>query len=156
MNRYLNKLGGVMKKFLISLLVVMPLLTGCTSNIVAKYDDFNETFTGKSYYDSLSYRATIDVISDKNQARCIGNAKVYTYPVWQFELKCSDGRAITGLLPSGKTEGKAFTNRNEKITFSVAKTQGAINNISKNYRNSVSHKSDIDSSNVPIQVIMQR
>lgn len=144
------------KKIFISLLVIMPLLTGCTSNIVAKYDNFNETFTGKSYYDSLSYRATIDVTSDKNQARCIGNAKVYTYPVWQFELKCSDGRAITGLLPSGKTEGKAFTNRNETITFSVAKTQGTINNIAKNYQNTINQKDNIDNSKVPMQVIMER
>lgn len=144
------------KKNFISLLIIMPLLTGCTSNIVAKYDDFNETFTGKSYYDSLSYRATIDVTSDKNQARCIGNAKVYTYPVWQFELKCSDGRAITGLLPSGKTEGKAFTNRNETITFSVAKTQGTINNIAKNYRNAINQKDNVDNSKIPMQVIMER
>ncbi len=143
------------KKFLIGLLAVIPLLTGCTSNIVAKYDDFNETFRGKSYYDSLSYRATIDVTSDINKARCIGNAKVYTYPVWQFNLKCSDGRAITGLLVSGETEGRAFTNRNETITFSVAKTQGAVNNISKNYHNLVKQKSNIDNTKIPMSVIMQ-
>lgn len=142
--------------FLICLLAIMPLVSGCTSNIIAKYDDYNETFSGKSYYDSLAYRATIDVVSDKNQVRCIGNANIYSYPVWQFDLKCSDGRAITGLLISGEKEGKAFTNRNETITFSVAKTQGVTNSITKAYQDAASKKASIDNSKVPMQVIIQK
>lgn len=143
------------KILILGLLVLLPIITsGCTSNITAKYDDYNETFSGKSYYDSLSYRATIDVTSDKTGARCIGNAKIYTYPVWQFLLKCSDGRAITGLLTSGKSEGKAFTNRNETITFTVAKTQNTINNAAKNYAHAINNKSAVDSSKVPIKVII--
>lgn len=145
------------KKILLfgTLLILPVLVSGCSSNITAKYDDFNETFRGTSYYDSLSYRATIDITSDKNNARCIGNAKIYTYPIWQFDLKCSDGRAITGLVPSGKSEGKAFTNRNETITFTVAKKQSTIKNASQKYTRENSNKPDVDSSKENIQVIMQ-
>ncbi len=131
-------------------------VSGCTSNIVAKYDNYNETFSGKTYYDSLAYRATIDVISDRNQARCIGNAKMYTYPIWQFDLVCSDGRSVTGLLTSGKTEGTAFTNRNEKITFTIAKKQNTIARAESKYQSEVKNAPMLDNSKEHIKVIMQR
>lgn len=56
-----------MKKFVtFGVLLLLPLIvSGCTSNITAKYDNYDETFTGKTYYDSLTYRATIDVTSEK-------------------------------------------------------------------------------------------
>lgn len=143
------------KLFIISLFAILPLLvSGCSSNIVAKYNDYNETFTGKTYYNSLAYTATIDVISNKNNAHCIGNAHMHSYPMWQFQLTCSDGRAITGLLPSGILEGKAFTNRNELITFSVAKKQSTVNKILSEYQTDIKNAPKADNSKDRMQVIM--
>lgn len=150
-------LGGKMKKkiFIFSMLALLPLIvSGCSSNITAKYDDFNETFTGKSYYDPMYGRAVIEVKSDKTGALCIGKSSIYVPPMWTFNLTCSDGRAIIGKLMGGKTEGKAITSRNETITFTVAKKQSTINNASKNYTNLINEKPPVDNTNIPIQVIM--
>lgn len=139
------------------LFAALPLIvSGCSSNVVAKYDNYNETFTGKTFYDSLTYRATIDVTSDKNNARCLGNAKMYMYPIWQFKLVCSDGRMIVGTLQSGQKEGQAFTNRNETITFSVAKKQSTINGTRKIYNGAIINKPSLDNSKEHIQVILQQ
>lgn len=147
-----------MKKFVtFGVLLLLPLIvSGCTSNITAKYDNYDETFTGKTYYDSLTYRATIDVTSEKNNARCLGNAKMFMYPVWQFKLVCSDGRMIIGTLPSGKLEGQAFTNRNETITFSVAKKQGTIQKVKAQYNAQTQNKPTLDNKKEHIQVVMQQ
>ena len=150
-----------MKKKVLKLCLVgfLPILVSgctCTSNIVAKYDDYNETFSGKTYYDSLLYRATIDVTSNSNGAKCIVNAKMYTPAIWQFDLVCSDGRSITGLLPSGKTEGTAFTNRNEKITFTVALKQSNIEKARTRYECDIRSAPMLDNSKEHIKVIMQR
>ena len=146
-----------MKKifFIFSLFVLLPILSGCSSNIIAKYDDYNETFRGKSYYDPVIGRATIKVESDKSKAICTGNAFLFQYPIWQFKLTCSDGRAIQGTLTSATVEGKAFTNRNELITFSVAKKQSTINNAAKRYNSEIQNKPKIDNLKEHIQVIMQ-
>ena len=65
------------KNFYFVLFATLPLIvSGCTSNIIAKYDNYNEIFTGKSYYDPLAYRATINVTSSKNGAKCYGNANM--------------------------------------------------------------------------------
>lgn len=132
------------------------MLTGCSSNIVAKYDNYNEMFTGKTYYDSLTYRATIDVVSNKNGSRCIGNANMYMYPMWQFKLICSDGRMITGTLESGSAEGHAFTNRNEMLTFSVAKKQSSIEEAKSRYTTQIQNKPILDNSKEHIKVIIQQ
>lgn len=147
-----------MKKiFYFVLFATLPLIvSGCTSNIIAKYDNYNEIFTGKSYYDPLAYRATINVTSSKNGAKCYGNANMYTYPIWQFNLTCSDGRAITGLLTDGLSEGTAFTNRNETITFSVAKKQSTIEKTQVKYRADIKNNPMLDNSKEHIKVIMQQ
>mgnify|MGYP006916044130 CR=1 FL=1 len=143
------------KIFILGMLALMPFVaSGCTSNITAKYDNYNETFTGKSYYDPMYGRAVIEVKSDKTGALCIGKSSKYVQPMWTFNLTCSDGRAITGKLMGGQTEGKAITSRNETITFTVAKTQATINSASKNYSNSIKDKPFADNTNVPIQVFM--
>ncbi len=137
-----------------TLLLLMSVVSGCTSNITAKYDDYNETFSGTSYYDPMYGRAVVEVRSDNTGALCIGKSIIFVPPMWTFNLACSDGRSITGKLFGGKTEGKAFTNRNETITFTVAKKQSTISNAAKNYHNSISDKPAVDSSKIPIQVIM--
>ncbi len=145
-----------MKKILkIGLLVAMPLiLTGCASNITAKYDDYNETFSGKSYYDPMTARAVIDVTSDKNGAHCIGNGSFRGMPIWQFSLSCSDGRKIIGTIHHALPEGTAITNRNEKITFTVAKKQSTIKTAHEKYVKDINQKPALDNSKVPMMVIM--
>lgn len=145
-----------MKKiFYFMLFATLPLIvSGCTSNITAKYDNYNETFTGKTYYNSLAYRATIDATSSKTGAKCYGNANMYTYPIWQFQLTCSDGRAITGIVTSGILEGTAFTNRNETITFTVAKRAKTINLFKQKYYNEIRNKPPVDDTKQHIKVIM--
>lgn len=147
-----------MKKIFYCLLfATLPLIvSGCTSNITAKYDNYNETFTGKSYYDPLVGRATIKVNSDKNNAECIGNALIYAPYVWQFKLVCSDGRMITGIVNDGITEGTAFTNRNETITFSVAKKQSTINKARTKYKTEIKNNPMLDNTKEHIKVIMQQ
>lgn len=141
-----------------SLIFLLPLLmlffTGCTSNITAKYDDYNETFSGKTHYNAFAVRATIDVVSDKNGAICFGNASMYAYPIWQFKLNCSDGRAIKGLLKSANLEGRAFTSRNEIITFSVAKTQKTINSMKQKYNLQIKDKPLLDNKKELMQVYL--
>lgn len=145
-----------MKKiFLLLAVCTLPLfLCACTSNIVAKYDDYNETFTGKSYYDPMYGRAVIEVTSDKTGALCIGKSSKYVQPMWLFDLTCSDGRAITGKLMGGYSEGRAITSRNETITFTVAKTQNTINNAADKYKQAISRNRQLDNSKEPMQVVM--
>lgn len=145
-----------MKKiFYCMLFAILPLIvSGCTSNITAKYDNYNETFSGKSYYDPLYARAVIEVRSNKTGALCIGKSIIYVPPMWTFDLTCSDGRAITGKLMGGQTEGKAFTNRNETITFSVAKREKTINLFKQKYYNEIRNKPPVDDTKQHIKVIM--
>lgn len=146
-----------MKKILkLGFLIIMPvMLAGCTSNITAKYDDYNETFTGKSYYDPMTARAVIDVTSDKNGTHCIGNGNFRGIPIWQFNLTCSDGRKIIGTIQSALPEGTAFTNRNETITFTVAKRQSTIKAAQDKYTKSINNKPSLDNSKRPMTVIME-
>ena len=137
------------------MLALLPLfVSGCSSNITAKYDDFNETFSGKSYYDPMYGRAVIEAKSDKTNVLCIGKSVIFVPPMWVFNLTCSDGRAITGKLMGGQTEGKAITSRNETITFTVAKKQSTINSAYKNYTHAINEKPPVDNTNIPMQVIM--
>lgn len=145
-----------MKKnlFIFGILMLIPfVVSGCTSHITAKYDDFNETFSGSSFYDPVYGRAVIEVKSDKTGALCIGKSIIYVPPMWIFNLSCSDGRAITGKLMGGQTEGKAFTDRNETITFTVAKKQKTINAASNKYKNVINQKPSVDARKIPVQVI---
>ena len=146
-----------MKKIFLSFVIlILPLIvSGCSSNIIAKFDDYNETFSGKSYYDPMTRRATITVKSDTSDTICSGNAKLWQYPMWQFKLTCSDGRMVQGTLKSATTEGEAFTNRNELITFSVAKKQSTIKKVRNKYDSEILSKPQLDKKKVPIQVIMQ-
>lgn len=147
-----------MKKiFYFMLFAILPLIvSGCTSNIIAKYDNYNETFSGKSYYDPLYARAVIEVKSNKTGALCIGKSIIYVPPMWTFDLTCSDGRAITGKLMGGQTEGKAFTNRNETITFSVAKKQSTIEKAQTKYKTEIKNNPMLDNTKEHIKVIMQQ
>lgn len=141
-----SSIGGFMKKlFGILALAFLPLiLTGCSSNIVAKFDDYNEVFVGKSYYDPVTVRATIVANSLKNNVECHGNAHMYQYPMWQFNLKCSDGRVIDGTLQSTKLNGTAFTSRNEAISFTVSKKQSTIKSAQSTYQMQLKDKPELD------------
>lgn len=76
--------------------------------------------------------------------------------MWTFDLICSDGRAITGKLMGGQTEGKAFTNRNETITFSVAKKQSTVEKAQTKYKTEIKNNPMLDDTKEHIKVIMQQ
>lgn len=135
-----------MKKFIlcISLFMLMVTASGCTSIVVAKYDDYNETFTGVSNYDPSIRKALIELTSSRNKTKCLGHANAYYPPFWEFKVVCNDGRNIIGSIRDLSQEGTGFTNRNENVTFSVIKTQTLADEIYKRYIRNVSDKPDLD------------
>lgn len=145
-----------MKKLLLSLVAIMLITSGCTSYITAQYDDFKETFTGAAGYDPTYGRAVITLKSDQNGTLCTGNTPFYRgLYVYHFNLVCSDGRMITGTMPHGSYTGKAFTNRNEILSFSISKTKKGFRNNNIIYRQSADKNPPLDNTKEPIQVIMQ-
>lgn len=147
-----------MKKILclITLLGVMIISCGCESYISAIYDDFNETFQGNAYYDPSVGRAVVTLKSDVNETICTGSTPFYHgIPVYNFNILCSDGRMITGVLPVGLTSGKAFTNRNEILTYKITKTKKSAQDDINAYKQIAVTKPILDNSKEHIQVIMQ-
>lgn len=129
-------------------------LSGCSSMVVAKYDDFNETFVGTSTYDPSMKRALVDVTSTRNHTKCLGHATVYSPQVWEFKVVCNDGRNIIGSIMQLTQESTGFTNRNENITFSVVKTQKQVDEIHKRYLRDTQNKPDLDNTKKPLPANM--
>ena len=147
-----------MKKILciLSVFTIMLLVSGCTSYIVAKYDDYNEIFTGNAYYDPSYGRASIYLKSSINGTICTGSTPYYQgIYVYNFSLLCSDGRMITGSMLHGKYEGQAFTNRNEILSFVVAKTKKNFEKNVSAYQIASQGKPALDKQKERIRVIMQ-
>ena len=147
-----------MKKFwcFLSILVVMFITSGCTSYITARYDDYNETFSGNAYYDPSYGRAAISLKSDVNGTICTGSTPFYQgIAVYNFSLICSDGRMITGSMLNGKYEGQAFTNRNETLSFVIAKSKKNFEKNMSAYRIAAQEKPALNAQKEKIQVIMQ-
>ena len=144
------------KKIFKMSMLIMPVifLTGCTSNITAKFDDYNETFSGHSY--TSGGKAFINMKSDLTGTQCIGNARIKVPFIWQFSLTCSDGRTVKGYLFDGEKEGKAFTNRNELITFTAAKRKKTINEARQRYYASVQNKPSSDKTKENVKVIISQ
>lgn len=132
-----------MRKVLISICIIMATVSfsGCTSYVVGKYDDYNDTFVGTSNYDPLIKKALVEVISTKNKTKCIGQAEAAKFPAyWKFDLVCNDGRNIMGTIADYETESYGFTNRNENVTFSVVKKQSTLTEIHRNYVRQTANK----------------
>lgn len=146
-----------MKKVCIAVLcsvILTSITSGCSSKIVAKFDEYNETFVGISNYDPTYGRAVIEVRSTNNGTICKGKANKFVPAIWNFDLLCSDGRAIKGDLYGGNIEGNAFTSRNETITFTVAKLQSTIDDANRQYKRQVKNKPELDNTLIPMQVHM--
>ena len=145
-----------MKSKLLFLLTLPLVLSGCTSHIAATYDNFNETFDGYAVYDPAYGRASIELVSDKNGTICVGSTPYYQgIARYNFNIVCSDGRMITGNLYHGQNTGRAFTNRNETLSFSVHKLLKKQEIALKEYRTSASNKPNLDNKKQQIPVVMQ-
>ena len=147
-----------MKKNLLltSIIFTMVLTSGCSSYIAAKYDNYNETFQGKAYYDPSYGRASISLKSDVNSTICTGSTPFYQgIYVYNFNIVCSDGRMIMGSMNHGQYKGQAFTNRNETISFSINKNQKKFNEDISNFKNDVKNMPALDNKKEPIKVIIE-
>ena len=147
-----------MKKIfsLFVLLILSFVVSGCTSYITAKYDDFNEVFQGYAYYDPGYGRASISLTSEENGTLCTGSTPFYQgISVYNFNLICSDGRMITGSMNHGMYSGKAFTNRNEMLSFTITKKKDVFNDNLNKYKNNVKEKPQLDNTKEQIKVIIQ-
>ena len=147
-----------MKKILQSIVAILLLCTttGCTSYIAAKYDDFNEILKGEAVYSSSYGRASINMISEKSGAICTGSTPFYQgIYVYNFNLICSDGRMIMGSMYHGQYEGRAFTNRNETLSFTITKNKNKLEENLKHYKTQIEAKPVLSNKKEPMQVIVQ-
>lgn len=125
------------KKILALLIAAVPLFAaGCTANVVGKYDDYNEIFTGNIDLD-MAGGGYIEVISEPSKIKCKGYGQLTYVPLSSHftgmckgqrgiaELTCSDGRNVSGEWVCKKfveIEGSAITDANENITFYIEKS----------------------------------
>lgn len=126
-----------MKKFfcVIFLLILPVFVSGCRANVVGKYNDYNEIFAGTIDLDLLG-NGFIDVVTYPSNVSCKGKGTLtYMSPQGSLgmckgqagdaEIKCSDGRVITGEWECQKwvrITGTATTNTDEDITFYIEKS----------------------------------
>ena len=126
------------KTILVLFLIIVPILvTGCKANVVGKYDDYNEIFTGVIDLD-LQGSGYIEVTSEPSKIKCKGYGELTYVPFLSqmtgmckgqrgiVELRCSDGRNVSGEWVCKKfveIEGNARTDNNELITFYIEKSK---------------------------------
>ena len=124
-----------MKKIMFTLLIIgmIPLLTGCTANVVGKFDDYNEIFTGIIDLDMQGH-GIIKVKSTPSNITCKGKGWITFVPMSSYligtckgqrgeaELTCDDGRIVSGdwiCEACTRIKGEGKTNLNENITFFI-------------------------------------
>lgn len=142
----------------ILLLLLVPLLTGCSANVVGKFDNFNETFKGTIDLD-MQGNGIIKVKSAPSNIICKGKGWITFIPIssrllgtckgqqGEAQLKCNDGRIITGewkCQSCTKISGTAESNKNESITFFITPKNKRAEEILDNYKTEISSKPGLD------------
>ena len=145
-----------MKKSLLILLLI-PLLSGCTANVVGKFDDYNEIFSGTIDLD-MNGHGIIKVKSTPSDITCKGKGWVTFIPMSSYllgtckgqkgeaELTCDDGRKVSGdwtCLSCTKINGEGKTNLNENITFYITPSKKGASKKLDEYKMDTSNNPDI-------------
>ena len=146
-----------MKKSLLILLLI-PLLSGCTANIVGKFDNYNEIFSGTTDIDVMTGEGTVYVKSTPSNITCEGDRWITYIPMSSYllgtckgqkgkiELSCNDGRTIQGDFvceSCTSVRGKGNTNLNEGITFYATMSKKKYDKKVDEYKNSMEKGPDI-------------
>ncbi len=149
-----------MKKiFNFALLVSAALmLTGCSANVVGKFDNFNETFKGTIDLD-MQGNGIIKVKSSPSGITCKGKGWITFIPIssrllgtckgqqGEAKLKCNDGRIITGewkCQSCTRISGTAESNKGEDITFFITPKSKKAEEMLENYKTEVSSKQGLN------------
>ena len=138
--------------FLLALLI--PLLTGCTANVVGKFDNYNEVFNGTIDLDMQGH-GKIKVTSYPNNMTCTGNGWITFIPATSYlfgtcrgqkgeaQLTCNDGRVIEGewtCKSCTRIFGTAMSNKNETVTFFITPKKKQASKLLEEYKQDVSTK----------------
>ena len=158
-----------MKKIVILLLFVIPLLTGCTANVIGKFDDYNEIFTGTIDLD-LQGHGIIKVKSTPSNITCKGKGWVTFIPMSSYlvgtcrgqrgeaELSCDDGRTVTGdwiCEACTRINGEGKTNLNENITFFITPSKKKLDKKTEEYRKDTAEKPNLRGPKSPTDSVME-
>jgi len=152
-----------MKKilFMLFIICIIPLLTGCTANVVGKFDDYNEIFTGTIDLDMQGH-GIIKVKSTPSNITCKGKGWVTFIPMSSYligtckgqrgeaELTCDDGRKVSGdwiCEACTRVKGEAKTNLNENVTFYITPSKKRLNKMTKEYKNDTAEKPNLRGKN---------
>lgn len=158
-----------MKKIILMMLIAIPLLTACTANVIGKFDDYNETFSGTIDLDLMGH-GIIKVKSTPSNITCKGKGWITFIPISSYligtckgqrgeaELSCDDGRTITGdWVCEGCTRirGEAKTNLNENITFYITPRKKRLEKLTEEYKNDTAEKPNLGGKSSPGSSIME-
>ncbi len=153
-----------MKKIMFTLLILgmIPLLTGCTANVVGKFDNYDEIFTGTLDIDVMSGQGIMKIKSTPNNITCKGTRWITYIPLTSYllgmckgqkgeiELSCDDGRIIKGdwvCESCTRTSGEGKTNLNENITFYTTMSSKGQDKKLEEYRSSATKNPDLKGKN---------
>ena len=152
-----------MKRFLVFLMLITTIATGCTANVVGKFDDYNEVFQGTIDLD-LQGHGIIKAKTIPNNITCSGTGWVTFIPLSSYllgtckgqqglaEIKCNDGRVINGewvCEACTRVKGTGVTNYNENITFYITPKKSTANKITQQYISEIKEKPSLYNSNKP-------
>jgi len=152
-----------MKKIFILILFFVLITTGCTANVVGKFDDYNEIFQGTIDLD-LQGHGIIKVQTTPGGITCSGTGWVTFIPLSSYligtckgqkglaKIECTDGRVINGewtCEACTRINGTAITNRNENITFFITPKKASANKTTQKYISEIKEKPSLYNSNKP-------
>ena len=159
-----------MKKDLLKLLflfMIIPLLTGCTANVVGKFNDYNETFKGTIDLDMQGH-GIISVKSSPSNLTCRGKGWITFIPISSYflgtckgqkgeaKITCNDGRVIDGewtCKSCTRIYGTGISNKNENITFFITPKNKQSLNILNEYSKEIQNKPYLYSKRTNINAI---
>ena len=153
-----------MKKFLIITLsiIIVPLLTGCTANVIGKFDDFNEVFSGTIDLD-MNGHGIIKVKSTPNNIVCKGKGWLTFIPASSYwlgtckgqrgeaQLSCDDGRTINGewvCEACTRIKGEGKSNLNESVTFYITPNKKKTDKKIEEYKTDSEGKPSLNNNNL--------
>lgn len=152
-----------MKRVLTVLLFFTIFTTGCTANLVGKFDDFNEVFQGTIDLDMQGH-GIINAKTAPSNISCSGKGWIEFIPLSSYllgtckgqkgaaEIKCGDGRIINGewtCEACTRIYGTGITNYNEKITFYITPKKTSANKFLQKYISEIKEKPSLHGSSKP-------
>ncbi|MBQ3642694.1 hypothetical protein II906_12335 [bacterium] len=149
------------KIFALFLLLLIPVLTGCTANVVGKFDEYNEIFTGTIDLDMQGH-GIIKVKSEPNNITCKGKGWITFVPISSYftgrckgqrgeaALNCDDGRTISAdwvCEACTRIKGDGDTNLKENVSFYIVKSRKKFEKILDQYKENVKNNPNLNGGN---------